>query len=161
MSIWLRLEFSRTTWWRLLRELRRRGGGRRESGAFLLGRRTSGVASIRDFVCYDDLDPRALKSGCVTFHGSGFPRLWEICRERDLQVIADVHTHPGRDTRQSGIDQRHPMIPVAGHIALIVPQFATGNRFSLRGVGVHEYRGGNWKDRTGEQPAAVRLTWSS
>lgn len=159
MSTSLRLDLPRMTWWRLVRELRRRGNGRRESGAFLLGSRTNGVALMSDFVCYDDLDASALVSGYVTFHGSGFPRLWAICRERDLQVIADVHTHPGRDTRQSATDQRHPMIPVAGHVALIVPRFATGNNFSLSGVGVHEYRGNDWIDRTGERHAAVRLTW--
>ena len=142
-----------------MRELRRRGRGRRESGAFLLGVRMDGVSVVRDFVCYDELDPNALNLGYVTFHGSGFPPLWAICRERCLQVVADVHTHPGSDTRQSEIDRRHPMIPVAGHLALIIPIFAKGNGLSTRGIGVHEYRGSDWKNRTRERPAAVRLTW--
>ena len=90
-----RLEISRWRWWRLVRELRRRGAGSRESGAFLLGVRCGQSVIVRDFICYDDLDPKALEFGHVTFHGSGFPLLWTICRQRELQAVADVHTTQG------------------------------------------------------------------
>ena len=49
LSVWL--------WSRLLGDLRRRGAGRRESGAFLLGRSDGPRGRITTYLCYDDLDP--------------------------------------------------------------------------------------------------------
>lgn len=154
------LHMPRWTWWTLIHELRRRGQGRRESGAFLLGTRSGHQAKVRSFVCYDDLDPTALDSGYVTFHGQGLKALWAICRDRQLEVVADVHTHPGPDTRQSAIDARHPMIPVAGHLALIVPRFAQCSPLSLEGVGIHEYGDHGWRSFSpATRPSRLQLTW--
>ena len=135
-------------WVRLLRELRRRGDGRRESGAFLLGQRCGAGGRITAFACYDDLDPDAYQSGAITFHADGYAALWEHCRKKDLQIIGDVHTHPGGYVSQSGIDQRHPMIPVVGHTAIIVPNFARTPWWSLKAVGMYEYLGTfEWRAR--------------
>src|SRR4051812_42321704 len=72
-------------WHAGIAELRRRGGGRHESGAFLLGERVErgGVERrrVRLFVYYDDLDPHCLDTGIVVFDGAGFGPLWRICRE--------------------------------------------------------------------------------
>lgn len=160
MSSEQKLRVSRWTWRRLILELRRRGQGRRESGAFLLGTRHANQAKVRAFVCYDDLDPTALDSGIVTFHGQGLKALWALCRARQLEVVADVHTHPGRDTRQSQIDSRHPMIPVNGHVALIVPHFAQTTPYSLAGIGVHEYLDTGWQSYSPNvRPHRIELTW--
>jgi len=128
-------------WRRLLHELRQRGNGRRESGAFLLRARGAGQGRITRFVCYDDLDPDSCQSGAIAFHANGYAALWEYCREKAVEVIADVHTHPGPQVRQSGTDQRHPMVPVVGHTAMIVPNFADAAWWSLEKVGVYEYLG--------------------
>jgi proteasome lid subunit RPN8/RPN11 len=127
-------------WWRLMSGLRQRGCGcSRESGAFLLGRRQNGMAQIVDFVLYDDLDPNCLSTGIVRFDGRYFGRLWEICKQRSLIVIADVHTHPGASD-QSHSDRNHPMISRVGHIALIVPRFAV---IPVRRseIGMYRYQG--------------------
>lgn len=133
-------------WWRLWFGLRSRGEGRQESGAFLLGREDSGGRRrIVDFVLYDDLDPQCLSTGIVRFDGRYFGELWATCRKRGLSVVADIHTHPGR-TLQSPSDQAHPMISVAGHIALIAPRFALGTPVRS-GLGVYRYQGhGRWCD---------------
>ena len=154
------LKVSRWLWWKLIHDLRHRGRGRRESGAFLLGKRCGTCAKVRQFICYDDLDPEALDSGYVTFHGKGLSRLWAMCRDLQLEVLADVHTHPGRDTRQSLIDARHPMIPVEGHLALIVPCFGQTTPYSLAGVGIHEYRATGWRSYSPDSwPFRIELTW--
>jgi hypothetical protein len=76
-------------------ELNRRTlNGRRESGAFLIGRRRGSACQIEEFVFYDDLDPHALATGIVHFDGNKFTKLWDICRSRGLSVVADVHVHP-------------------------------------------------------------------
>lgn len=130
-------------WWHLVGELRRRGDGRRESGAFLLAPVNS--RRISEFVCYDDLDPHALDSGCIRFDGRPLVKLWRYCEARSRRVVADVHTHPGDWVSQSDSDMFHPVVPVAGHLALILPSFASRTGLSLEGVGVHVYAGdGRW-----------------
>lgn len=136
----------RLAWFSLVGDLRRRGRGRRESGAFLLGCGDERARRIVDYICYDDLDPHALDRGIVVFHGEGFSKLWALCARRKLQVLADIHTHPGRDVGQSSIDQENAMVPVIGHVAMIAPRFGNTSRWSLRDVGIHRLEeGGRWK----------------
>lgn len=140
-------------WQRLGGKLRERGrGASRESGAFLLGYRADGSARIVDFILYDDLDPHSLDTGIVRFDGRYFGALWDICKCRSLSVVADVHVHPG-GSGQSGSDQAHPMISRAGHIALIIPDFA---RAPVRAdsVGIYRYLGSKRWDAV--PPAARR-----
>lgn len=128
-------------WRRLLAGLRKRGQGRRESGAFLLGRHETGERRrIVDFLLYDDLDPLALATGIVRIDGRHFGKLWDLCEARNMTVVADVHTHPG-GAGQSTSDQAHPMIARAGHIAMIVPNFA-GAPVSREALGIYRYLGG-------------------
>jgi len=143
-------------WQQVLDELRIRGDGRRESGAFLLGASLDGwPRQVTDAVYYDDLDPESL-TGAIAFSGSAYGRLWDECAARGLKVVADVHTHPGEGVMQSSIDRAHPMLAQAGHIALIVPGFAA-SVVDASAVGVHEYHGdGRWSSHLGRD-AARRL----
>lgn len=141
-------------WRRLVLELRRRGGGARETGAFLLTRR--GENKVLHCFYYDDLDPRCLDHGNIEFDGKGYVSLWRFCSENEMRVTADVHTHPGPWVGQSPADMAHPMICQPGHMALIVPRYALGSSWTLRGVGVHRYLGGGkWRS---DQERQVRLT---
>jgi proteasome lid subunit RPN8/RPN11 len=140
-------------WAMIIFDLRRRGGGVRESGAFLLGREDRDPARVTSYICYDDVDPAAYQEGAIAFHASGCAALWRHCKEKQLDLLVDVHTHPGRDVRQSSIDERHPMIPIVGHTAMIVPSYANTGWWSLKAVGVYEYIGGfNWRT----YPASAR-----
>ena len=96
-----------------------------------LGSRISGL--------YDDLDPRSLDTGIVRFDGRHFGALWDLCRRRDLTVVADVHVHPG-SAGQSQSDQAHPMITRSGHLALIIPRFA-GSPVRRSEIGIYRYLG--------------------
>lgn len=128
------------TWRRLCRELRKRGlQCSRESGAFLLGWMEGKRCRVVDFVFYDDLDPHCLDSGIVHFDGRYFSELWAICKARKLSVVADIHTHPF-GAGQSQSDREHPMISSAGHLALILPHFATAPGLR-RGVAIYRYLG--------------------
>ena len=146
-------------WARALADLRRRGRGRGESGAFLLGA-TNDDTRIRRYLCYDDLDPHAYQSGAIAFHAAGYAALWRYCRERQFQVLGDVHTHPGADVRQSPIDQRHPMVPMQGHTAIIVPNYGRTPWWSLKNIGVYEYLGEfKWRTRgPAEHPRRLKLS---
>lgn len=101
------------------------------------------------FAYYDDLDPSALDTGIVRFRGSAFSGLWDLCEQLGLDVVADVHTHPGPPW-QSGADAAHPMIGRAGHFSLIVPNFAR-RVYDASQLGVYEYGGNHrWRDWSGK-----------
>lgn len=135
-------------WRRLLQELQRRGRGRSESGAFLLGRVSGRRRRIESIAYYDELDRDALRTGIVVFDGRGYGPLWALCRETGRIVVADVHTHGGV-ARQSSLDRDNPMIATAGHVAIIVPAFAQG-RVEFSDLGIYEYEGAHrWRDLSG------------
>ena len=129
-------------WSRLYSELRRRSDGYRESGAFLLGVNSK----VSRFICYDDLDPAALESGIIMISGAAFVHLWNFCAKRRIRVLGDVHTHPTDCTRQSHSDRSNPVVAQAGHIAIILPSFASRKRPSLERAGTYEYLGSHqWR----------------
>lgn len=133
------LEISASLWTELIADLRRRGGGARESGAFLLGAVDGAVRRVEAWVPYDELDLNALTYDYVRLDTAAFARLWSKCSELGMVVVADVHTHPG-SPRQSNSDRVNPMVSQAGHIALIVPNFARG-QVAPRNLSVNVYMG--------------------
>ena len=143
------LSCHRTLWRQGLAEVARRGKGKHESGAFLLGHRHGLRGQVLRFAYYDDFDPSCLDSGIVVFDGAGFGPLWELCRQTGLSVLADLHTHGGSGpARQSALDRDNPMIAQPGHVALIVPNFGRG--FRMQDIGVYEYLGSHrWRDHSG------------
>jgi proteasome lid subunit RPN8/RPN11 len=133
-------------WTSISRELHERGCGYKESGGFLLGHDDGNCRIIETFIPYDDIDPFCLR-GVILFDGSKMDQVWDICRSQGLQVVADVHTHPGVYI-QSYIDKENPMIPERGHIALIIPNYS--DRTYMPGeIGIYEFCGGTiWKDHS-------------
>ncbi len=142
------IHFGPERWVSLLAELDRRGERRHEAGAFLLGGRTGHLREVQDIVFYDDLDPETYSSGVCILHAPAFAALWSMCRARGLTVVGDIHTHPDV-AFQSEADRTNPMVARDGHIAIIVPNFATG-RPARETLGVFEYRGDHaWTDHSG------------
>jgi hypothetical protein len=145
------------TWRAGVRELQQRTHGRRESGAFLLGRKGK-RRKIEEFVFYDDIDPNALRSGIVEIDGRRLGALWAHCRATGRSVVADVHVHP-HGHGQSASDQANPIIAEIGHIAIILPDFAAGAS-EPGGIGIHQYLGSQrWQDRSRERPNPVHVGW--
>jgi proteasome lid subunit RPN8/RPN11 len=143
-----RVSCPRRLWQQTLAELDRRGRRRHEAGAFLLGQEINERNEASEAVFYDELDPRAYSTGVCILHGDSFAKLWTRCRESGLKVIADVHTHGGV-ARQSESDRTNPMIARAGHVALIVPNFAVAP-IRHDQLGIYEYRGSHaWRDHSG------------
>ena len=90
-------------------------------------------------VYFDDVDPESL-TGAITIRSSAFDALWTICATEKMRVVADVHTHPSTWVQQSETDKTNPMIATTGHVAIIIPDFAT-RRVPASECGVHTYRG--------------------
>lgn len=101
---------------------------------------------MKKFVYYDELDSAAYESGVCILRGDSFGKLWKICREAGLTVVADIHTHLGV-ALQSEADRTNPMVAEPGHIALIAPNLARG--VSPSDLCIYEYRGGyRWSDHS-------------
>jgi proteasome lid subunit RPN8/RPN11 len=145
----------------LMTELGRRGRGTRESGAFLLGNASSAPATrastsrvVTAVAFYDDLDPACLTGG-ITFHAHGYTALAALCRRHGLQVIGDIHTHPGCRVDQSPADAAHPMVALPGHIALIAPRYAK-EPVNVSDLGAHVFQGaGRWTSYSGSDVCRV------
>lgn len=149
------LEFQAPLWRALINDLARTGDGRRESGAFLLGN-TEPTRRVVDYLLYADLSPDVQHADYVLLNGGDMARVWERCEQRGLEVVADVHTHRG-GSGQSLSDRQYPIISLAGHVALIVPNYAMGT-VSARDVGFHHFLGNRqWRSYFGDE-ASVRLT---
>ena len=148
-------------WRKLTQELDRRGARKHEAGAFLLGTKSGDIRDVTEFVFYDELDPAAYSTGVCVLHAAAFSKLWTICREKALTVVADVHTHPG-DAFQSHSDRTNPMVAREGHIAIIIPNFSAPP-VDLTKVGIFEYRGSHeWHDRSASRVGRYLYTgfWS-
>lgn len=138
-------------------ELRRRAGGRRESGAFLLGSKGR-RRRVEEFVYYDDVDPECLRNGIVEIDGGRLGELWRHCRDRGLAVVADVHVHPS-GYAQSGSDKANPIMAEIGHVAVILPDFAT-KRTRPGGIGVFRYLGARrWADLSSGRSIGLHVGW--
>ena len=147
-------------WKHVTSELCVRGRGRHESGCFLLAKVGVNVRTASECIFYDELDPNAYKTGICVLDGDAFSRLWEICRQQQLTVVADVHTHPGRAI-QSYSDRTNPMIARSGHIGIIIPNFAFGWIWRHR-IGLYQYEGDHrWTNLSGWKARRhLKIGWS-
>lgn len=152
------LEVPAALWAELMTHLREQGAGVRESGAFLLGRKTDAGRVVQRFVPYEQLQPDAFSNDYVSLKADSFAKLWEVCRATGLTVVADVHTHPF-GPGQSRSDRTNPMVALNGHIALIVPRFAKGNPCPIE-LGLYVYQGNHqWASYSGSDVGRLlRLT---
>jgi hypothetical protein len=72
--------------------------------------------------------------------------------------VADVHVHPGI-ARQSASDRDNPIMPEAGHFALIIPDFAAGVPMPGR-IGIYEYLGSRtWSDHSRSGARVLHVGW--
>lgn len=146
------LNLDRELWAELMLELHRRTEDRHESGAFLLGRIDGSERRVTKAVYYDDLELGAYEHGICTLGSRAFARLWSLCADSGLSVVADVHVHFAKAC-QSQTDRKNPMIAQPGHLALILPNMARPP-IRLKSIGIYEYLGSHrwrslgWPNRT-------------
>lgn len=126
-----------TQWSKLLRGLKKRSKGVRESGAFLLMKPGSG--RIVRIVFYDQFDKSVSDSGIIQFKG-GYD-FYIYLEKHALEVFADIHTHPTEATNQSSSDRSHPMIRTKGHIAIIAPEYAYNVFLTPNDCSFYKYKG--------------------
>lgn len=138
----------------MIAHLKNQGQGVRESGAFILGRQEGFTRVAVGFIPYERLQHDALHNDYVSLTGASFSKLWSVCSDHKLTVVADVHTHRF-GPRQSQSDRRNPMIAVSGHMALIIPDYAQ-NEVRIADIGVHIYQGSHqWRSFFGSHAISL------
>jgi proteasome lid subunit RPN8/RPN11 len=149
------LKVPRAVYEDLMANLARSGRGIKEAGAFLLGKQRDGVREVQSYLLYDQVAVESSRNhDYVVFTAEEMGRAWDHCYRLGLEVIADVHTHPA-GCAQSATDKAHPMVAIAGHVALIVPWFALKDTLPFA-LGVHVFLGnGRWLSHFGGEAASA------
>jgi proteasome lid subunit RPN8/RPN11 len=153
------LELPRSLYADLITDLARSGAGVAESGAFLLGTQDGEERQVSGYLPYEAVAAQSRRRHAyVAFTAQEMARAWDYCYQHKVQVVADVHTHPGGPV-QSLSDRAHPIVSVQGHVALIVPYFALCNP-QPQDLGVHQFLGGGrWRSLFGDDAArALQFT---
>jgi proteasome lid subunit RPN8/RPN11 len=76
-------------------------------------------------------------------------------RSMGMAVVAQVHSHPGSDTRHSDGDDRLILLPFEGLFSLVVANYGDGNIEPSRGAGLHQYQDGRWVQVPSNQKALL------
>jgi len=65
-------------------------------------------------------------------------------RAHHLGVVAQVHSHPGADTRHSEGDDQLVLMPFEGMFSLVVADYGRGWITGENGPGLHQFQQGQW-----------------
>jgi proteasome lid subunit RPN8/RPN11 len=65
-------------------------------------------------------------------------------RTAGLGLVAQVHSHPGVDTRHSDGDDRLILMPYEGMFSLVIADYGHGSLLPARGAGLHQFQNGRW-----------------
>jgi hypothetical protein len=83
-------------------------------------------------------------------------RLSAAMRAHGLTNLAQVHTHPSDWVDHSTWDDERAYSTREGAVSIVWPDYGLGLAHDLRGLGVHERRGGEWV-RLDARDAAARV----
>lgn len=140
----MKLFVSQKLWVSTWEGLQLRSAGQVEAACVWLGTRTDTAQVAVEVVFLDDLPGTIGRRLQHRTSRQAVAMLLEIAREKQLSIVADLHTHPSDWIDLSEVDQEHPIEYRRGLIALVLPRFALGLP-DLARTGVHEYIGnGQW-----------------
>jgi proteasome lid subunit RPN8/RPN11 len=71
-------------------------------------------------------------------------RMARAARSHGTAIVAQVHSHPGDDTRHSDGDDHLVLMPTEGMFSLVVADYGHGAIHPSAGAGLHEYQDGRW-----------------
>lgn len=76
-------------------------------------------------------------------------------RQLRLGVVAQVHSHPGDDTRHSDGDDELVLMPFEGMFSVVVARYGEGSMLPSGGASVHQHQDGRWVMLDGPEAALV------
>jgi proteasome lid subunit RPN8/RPN11 len=115
-------------------------GGPHEGLVLWLGRTTATTTMVIAMIC-----PQA-RTGpdFVLLDEPAVATASRAARARGLGVVAQVHSHPGTDTRHSDGDDRLVLMPFENMFSLVVARYGSGGLHPSNGAGLHQYQDGQW-----------------
>lgn len=82
--------------------------------------------------------------GHVRANESQVSAVVQAFRRAGLGLLAQVHSHPGRDARHSIGDDEMIFMPFEGMVSIVVPLYGRTGMRPLSKCGIHQYRGDRW-----------------
>jgi proteasome lid subunit RPN8/RPN11 len=76
-------------------------------------------------------------------------------RAHGLGLVAQVHSHPGFDTRHSDGDDSLILMPYDGMFSLVVADFGRGALKPAEGAGLHQFQDGKWVQVTNDDALTI------
>ena len=114
--------------------------GRHEGIALWLGRRCADATVVCSAVVPEADHTR----GSVGMGRAAVGRAVRAARQVGLVVVAQVHSHPGRDTLHSDGDDEMILLPHEGMFSLVVASYGDGSILPAAGAGLHQFQDGRW-----------------
>ncbi len=109
--------------------LRIAGRAGREGLVLWIGRRDGATFIVTELVIPEQQGIRTNDGVCVIIEGKALARLNADLYRRQLQLIAQIHSHPGA-AYHSSTDDEYAIATKVGCLSLVVPDFAS-HPFSL------------------------------
>lgn len=81
--------------------------------------------------------------GGVFVSAGAYGAMSRQARHSGLGILAQVHSHPGTDTRHSDGDDRLIIMPFEGMLSLVAPEYGHGLH-CFDDFSVHQYRARSW-----------------
>lgn len=104
--------------------LRAAGATGREGLVLWIGQKNGETFSVTELVIPEQRGIRTNDGVCVIIEGNALARLNADLYRRQLQLIAQVHSHP-RAAYHSSTDDEYAIATKVGCLSLVVPNFAT------------------------------------
>jgi proteasome lid subunit RPN8/RPN11 len=82
-------------------------------------------------------------AGSVFVSREAFADAANIARSNGLGILAQVHSHPGSDTRHSDGDDRLIILPFEGMLSLVAPSYGAELN-TISDFGVHQFQNTRW-----------------
>lgn len=118
-------------------------GGRHEGMAFWFGRRLPDQQGALAATCYVPKCQHGPQR--VMAPASEVGNATRTCRTHSLSLVAQVHSHPGCDTRHSDGDDELVLMPFEGMFSIVVANYGDGSVHPGSGAGLHQYQDGKWR----------------
>ena len=82
-------------------------------------------------------------------------KIMKESRKLGLAIAAQVHSHPGNDTRHSEGDDKLVLMPFDGMFSLVISNYGMGGMTQEAGAGLHQFQNGQWVQISRESTDAL------
>lgn len=137
--------------------LRAAGSTGREGMVLWVGKKEGVTFHVTDLVIPQQRGIRTSDGVCVIVEGTELARLNMALYKNQLQLIAQVHSHPS-EAYHSNMDDEYAVATKEGCLSLVVPDFAK-RPFSFSETAIYRLNSaGQWLDISGTSRNLIHIT---